>query len=114
MSDCLFCKIAAGQIPAEKIYETDTVIAFEDISPQAPVHILIIPVKHIVSADDPALAEGDILRDLFKAVRHIASMKGLDKDGYRIVTNHGEQAGQSVFHMHLHMLGGRQMKWPPG
>lgn len=114
MSDCIFCRIVRGEIPARKVYESETVTAFEDITPQAPVHVLIIPKEHISSVHDEELTKGDILKDIFKAVRETAEMKGLGNDGYRLVSNHLEKAGQSVFHLHFHMLGGRQMKWPPG
>ncbi len=114
MSDCIFCRIINGEIPAVKVYESTTVLAFEDITPQAPVHVLIIPKEHISSVHDEKLIKSDILNDIFKAVREIAEMKGLGNDGYRLVSNHLEKAGQSVFHLHFHLLGGRVMKWPPG
>ena len=96
MDDCLFCKIVEGEIPADIVYENDTVVAFRDINPQAPTHILIIPREHISTINDLAAAEG------------------LTDKGYRVVMNCGEGAGQSVFHIHLHLLGGRGFDWPPG
>jgi histidine triad (HIT) family protein len=110
--DCLFCRIAAGEIPAEIVYSDDTVVAFRDINPRAPTHVLAIPRRHIPSAADLTDADGSTLAALFGAVRHVAEEAGLR--GYRIVTNVGAEAGQSVFHLHLHLLGGRAMTWPPG
>ena len=110
MDDCIFCKIASGEFNTEFIYEDDEVLAFKDIQPQAPVHILIIPRNHFTSikeVNDPA-----IIGHLFTAGSKIA--RKLNLDDYRLVINTGKQAGQSVFHLHLHLLGGREMKWPPG
>ena len=111
--DCLFCKIVAGEIPARKLYEDDQVVAFHDIGPQAPVHFLVIPKKHIatlnhLTEDDKALA-GHIL---FTA-QHLAKEQGCD-DGFRVVMNCNELGGQTVYHIHMHVLGNRQMTWPPG
>ena len=111
MSDCLFCKIVAGEIPADKIFEDDEFVAFNDIRPQAPVHALVIPRKHIESLDDADDAE--LLGRLLLAVRRLAAETGV-AGGYRVVTNCGAPAGQSVFHIHFHLLGGRSMGWPPG
>lgn len=111
--DCLFCKIVAGQIPADKLYEDDEVVAFRDISPQAPVHFLVIPKKHIVG---PAFIEGEdelLIGRMLRAAAKIAAELGIT-DGYRLVLNNGLDAGQTVFHLHLHVLGGRLMHWPPG
>ncbi|MDW7773499.1 MAG: histidine triad nucleotide-binding protein [Desulfobulbaceae bacterium] len=109
---CLFCKILKGEIPADKLYEDEDILAFRDIAPQAPLHFLVIPKKHIggpgnVGADDERLI-GKVVRMGGK----IAKKEGIEH--YRIVMNHGEQAGQSVFHVHMHVLGGRSMSWPPG
>jgi histidine triad (HIT) family protein len=111
--DCLFCKIVAGEIPSDRVLETDDVIAFRDIAPQAPTHVLVIPRRHIPDAH--ALTDGDrpLLAALFDAVRRIADEAGLER-GYRVVTNVGPESGQTVFHLHLHLLGGRPMAWPPG
>jgi histidine triad (HIT) family protein len=113
VSDCIFCSIVKGDIPTSKIYEDDKVIAFNDITPQSPVHILIIPKEHIpsiIGIDN----NGDIISHIFSVINKIAKEKGLDKKGYRIVNNYGEEGGQTVPHLHFHLLGGRQMQWPPG
>jgi histidine triad (HIT) family protein len=110
--DCLFCRIAAGEIPAGVVYSDDAVVAFRDVNPRAPTHVLVIPRRHIPSAADLTDADGPTLAALFGALRHVAEESGLR--GYRIVTNVGAEAGQSVFHLHLHLLGGRAMTWPPG
>lgn len=114
MSDCLFCDICAGTIPATKVYETEAVVGFEDINPQAPVHVLFIPREHVASAAEVSAAHGDVLVELFTAAAAHAREKGIADSGYRIVTNVGDDAGQSVHHLHLHLVGGRQMMWPPG
>jgi len=111
--DCLFCGIAAGAIPADVVYEDPDVVAFRDIAPRAPTHVLVIPRRHIADAHSLTDADGEILARLFEVMRRIAGDAGLG-DGYRIVTNVGPQAGQSVFHLHFHLLGGRTMSWPPG
>jgi len=114
VSDCLFCKIANKEIPAQVVYEDDQVLAFNDIDPQAPTHILIIPKKHI--SDIVSLEEVDLplVGHMFKVMKKIAEEKGIDQDGYRIVANCREKGGQTVGHLHFHLLGGRQMMWPPG
>ena len=112
--DCLFCKIIAGEIPSNKVYEDDKVIAFHDISPAAPCHILVIPRKHVVSVSDVAAGETELLGHLLATANQIAAELGIDQDGFRYVINTGDMGGQSVFHLHLHILGGRQMEWPPG
>ncbi|NLW24090.1 MAG: histidine triad nucleotide-binding protein [Clostridia bacterium] len=114
MSDCLFCKIAQKEIPAQVVYEDEKVMAFNDINPQAPVHILVIPKKHIT--DLVNLEENDLslIAEIFKIIKQIAGEKGLDQEGYRVVNNCGEKGGQTVPHLHFHLLGGRQMNWPPG
>ncbi len=111
--DCLFCKIAQGDIPVDKLYEDDDVLAFRDISPQAPVHFLIIPKKHISGPADISEADENIMGKLLRTGAEIASREGI-RDGYRIVANNGEKAGQTVFHLHMHVLGGRSLSWPPG
>jgi len=110
--DCLFCRIAAGEIPAERVYEDDDVVVFRDINPKAPTHVLAIPRRHIASAANLTDADGELLASLFAALRHVAEEAGLR--GYRIITNVGAESGQSVFHLHFHLLGGRPMAWPPG
>jgi len=110
---CLFCKIIAGEIPADKLYEDDDILAFRDISPQAPVHFLVIPKKHIVG---PAFLEAEdeqLVGKMMRTGAKIAADLGL-ADGFRLVFNNGAGAGQTVFHIHLHILGGRQLEWPPG
>ncbi len=114
MSDCIFCKIAAGLIKATLVYEDDRVVAFPDINPQAPVHILIIPKKHIERVSALSDQDFSLVVDIHKAAKKLAEKHGLDKSGFRLVTNNGAGAGQSVDHLHYHMLGGRAMKWPPG
>ena len=113
-SDCFFCKIVAGDVPAEIIYKSDNVIAFRDINPQAPTHVLIIPRKHISTMNDINPEHEAIVGSLFIAAKSIAAQEGLSDDGYRVVINCNEAAGQTVFHLHLHLLGGRLMNWPPG
>jgi len=114
IEDCLFCRIVAGEIPADIVHETDDTLAFRDINPQAPTHILIIPRKHIATINDLDDADKAIVGSLFTAARDIAVMEGLADDGYRVVMNCNEAAGQTVFHIHLHLLGGRGLGWPPG
>ena len=113
-SDCLFCKILAGEIPAELIYESDTAVAFRDINPQAPTHVLVIPRKHISTINDIEVDDQAIIGSLYTAAKEIAKEQGIADDGYRAVMNCNEGAGQSVFHIHLHVLGGRALGWPPG
>lgn len=114
MSDCLFCKILDGDIPAEIVHETTTTLAFRDINPQAPTHVLIIPREHISTINDLDDRHEALVGSLFTAARQIAADAGLADDGYRVVMNCNEGAGQSVFHIHLHLLGGRPLSWPPG
>ena len=113
-SDCLFCKILAGDIPADIIYESDTALAFRDINPQAPTHVLIIPRKHIATINEISDDDQALVGSLYTAAREIAAAEGLADDGYRAVMNCNEGAGQTVFHIHLHLLGGRAFAWPPG
>jgi len=112
--NCLFCKILAGEIPADIVYESDTAIAFRDINPQAPTHVLIIPRKHISTINDIENDDQAIVGSLYSAAREIAAAEGLSDAGYRTVMNCNEAAGQTVFHIHLHLLGGRALTWPPG
>ena len=111
---CFFCQIASGEILTEKLYEDDLVIAFNDLEPQAPVHILIIPKQHIESINDISSANSHAIARIFEVTGKLAKEKGLTENGYRIVSNCGEWGGQSVMHLHFHLLGGRSMKWPPG
>jgi len=113
MSDCLFCKIAGGEIPSKKVFEDDEFFAFHDISPQAPTHVLVIPKRHIVSLDDAAADDQAMLGRLLLLCQRLARELGVS-GAYRVVNNCGAQAGQSVFHVHFHLLGGRPMGWPPG
>ncbi len=110
---CLFCRIVAGEIPADIIHEDDLVLAFRDINPQAPTHVLVIPKHHIDSAADIGPTDGDLLARLWATIADVADREGLSR-GWRVVTNVGRDAGQSVEHLHLHLLGGRPMAWPPG
>ena len=110
--DCIFCKIIKKEIPSSVIYEDDKVLAFNDIDPKAPTHILVIPKQHVDTVDQ--LTDMSVVADLFAVMKKIAAEKGLDKSGYRIVVNHGRDAGQAVSHLHFHLLGGRKLSWPPG
>ena len=111
---CLFCKIVNKQIPSKVLFEEDALIAFHDVNPQAPTHILVIPKQHIQSLNEATPADEALLGKLLLATRRAAEVAGLRDDGYRVVINSGKDAGQSVFHVHLHVLGGRRMDWPPG
>lgn len=113
VADCLFCRIVAGELPAELVYESDEAVAFHDIRPAAQVHVLFIPRRHIPSAADLTPDDGPLLADIFGAMSRTARDRGLEA-GYRVVTNVGPAAGQSVGHLHFHLLGGRSMSWPPG
>jgi histidine triad (HIT) family protein len=112
--DCIFCKIVSNQIPAKKVYEDEQVIALEDIAPVAPVHILIVPKKHLVNVLDLEPADHALVGHIHAVAAHIARERGIAENGFRIVTNTNAGAGQSVFHIHFHLLGGRSMTWPPG
>ena len=112
MSDCLFCRIASGEIPADIVLRTDDFVAFRDIAPQAPVHVLVIPVAHHVNAGELADADPLLAGSLLATAKAVAASEGLDD--YRLVLNTGAAAGQSVFHVHAHVLGGRSLSWPPG
>lgn len=112
MSECLFCKIAAGEIPADIVKKTDKFVAFRDISPQAPTHVLVIPTYHVASLNDAK--DPDLLGRMLAFARDLARELGIAERGYRVVANTNPDGGQTVFHLHLHLLGGRVMKWPPG
>jgi len=112
MSDCLFCKMVAGAIKPDVVFEDDHVLAFRDINPQAPVHILVIPKRHIVNLND--LADIELGGRILQTAVQLAEQEGLSDDGYRTVFNCNRHGGQAVYHLHLHLLGGRQMGWPPG
>ena len=114
MPDCLFCKILDGDIPADIVFESETAIAFRDINPRAPTHVLIIPRKHIATLNDIAVEDEAIVGSLYSAAREIAAEEGIADEGYRAVMNCNAAAGQTVFHIHLHLLGGRLLSWPPG
>jgi histidine triad (HIT) family protein len=114
MEDCLFCRIVNKKIPAKLVAEDDRIIAFEDINPQAPVHILLIPKDHYASLNEIPEEKRGILADVLLKAREIARARGIDQKGYRIVLNTARDSGQAVFHIHFHLLGGRIMNWPPG
>jgi len=114
MSDCLFCKICNGEIPADIVFENDDVLAFNDVNPQAPVHTLIIPKRHISTVNDLTQSDESIMGKLYTAAKIIAAEKDVSEEGYRLVVNCNEKAGQTVFHIHMHLLAGRAMTWPPG
>lgn len=114
MNDCIFCKIVNGEIPCEKIYEDDKIIAFNDINPEAPVHVLIIPKEHISMINDLNEENAGVVSHIFIKAKEIAEQLKIADTGYRIVTNCGIDGGQTVFHIHYHLLGGRELQWPPG
>jgi len=114
MEDCIFCKIINKEIPAELVFEDELIVAFNDINPQAPIHILIIPKEHFASLNDIPEEKKDILSHILLRARHIARNLGIDEKGYRIVLNTAKDSGQEVFHIHFHLFGGRRMTWPPG
>jgi histidine triad (HIT) family protein len=111
---CLFCKIVAGEIPSKRVYEDDELIAFEDINPQAPTHVLVIPRRHVASLNDLTEDDDRLIGVMVRRAAAIAESRGIDGAGYRTVFNCNSAAGQTVFHIHLHLLGGRRMTWPPG
>jgi histidine triad (HIT) family protein len=113
-ADCLFCRIVAGEIPATIVHADDLVVAFRDVSPRAPTHVLLVPREHIVSAADLTEAHGPLLGRLFAVAADLARAEGIVANGYRMTTNVGSWAGQSVPHLHLHLMGGRAFGWPPG
>ena len=112
--DCLFCKIIAGEVPSTKVYEDEYVYAFLDISPQAPEHVVIVPKEHIASANEINAENSALLAKIFEAVPKVAKERGIAEDGYRVVNNCGVMGGQTVGHLHFHLLGGRNLGWPPG
>ena len=114
MSDCLFCKMVSGEIQPDVVYEDDQVLAFRDVNPQAPLHVLVIPKTHIATTNDLDESNADIVARMTLAAKHIAAEEGVAESGYRMVMNCNPGAGQSVYHIHLHVLGGRPMTWPPG
>jgi histidine triad (HIT) family protein len=114
MSDCLFCKIVAGQIPAKVVHQDDDAVAFVDINPQAPTHILVVPRKHIPSLNDLGPEDDALLGRVLRVAAKLAAERGVAAEGWRAVVNTNAAAGQTVFHVHVHVLGGRQMGWPPG
>src|SRR6478736_9768355 len=114
MTDCLFCKIARREIPATLVYEDERVAAFQDLNPQAPTHILLIPKRHIATLNDLSTEDDQLIGELVRRAGAIAAERGLSAGGYRTVFNTNRDAGQTVFHIHLHLLGGRAMTWPPG
>ena len=114
MAECLFCAIVAGEIPATTVLETDRILAFRDINPQAPTHVLVIPKKHYPDAAALAAADPGLLGEVITAAHRVATAEGVAETGYRLVFNTGAQAGQTVWHVHAHVLGGRDLAWPPG
>ncbi len=113
-ADCLFCRIARGELPAKIVFENERILAFEDILPKAPVHILVIPKDHFASLNDAPDGAGDLLGEILLRAREIARERGIGESGYRIVLNTARDSGQEVFHIHFHILGGRRLAWPPG
>ncbi|HHQ42691.1 MAG TPA: histidine triad nucleotide-binding protein [Chromatiales bacterium] len=114
MTDCLFCKMANGEIEPDLVYEDDEVIAFRDINPQAPTHVLVVPREHIPTLNDLQPRHAELVGRMFLAAKEVARKEGIQESGYRTVFNCNRDAGQAVFHIHLHVLGGRPMAWPPG
>ncbi len=114
MGNCLFCKMVAGDIKPDVVYEDDSVLAFRDLNPQAPVHILVIPKKHISTINDMSHDDERLIGKLYMAAKKITKQEGISEDGYRAVINCNKDGGQAVYHIHLHLLGGRSMVWPPG
>lgn len=112
--ECLFCKIVAGEIPAKIVYNDEQIMAFADIAPRAPVHLLIIPKKHIATINDVEINDAVLLGKLILTAQSLAKEHGIDKSGYRLVFNTNSQGGQEIYHIHLHLLGGKQLTWPPG
>ena len=114
MADCLFCKIINRDIPASVLYEDDSVLAFSDVNPQAPTHILLVPKRHIAALNDLTPEDDQLVGELIRRAAAIATARGIATSGFRTVFNTNRDAGQTVFHIHLHLLGGRSMHWPPG
>lgn len=113
-SECVFCRIVAGEIPATILHAGERVVAFRDLHPAAPTHVLVVPREHVARMSDLEDRHGDTLADLFQVASHLARAEGVDRTGWRVVVNEGPDAGQSVFHLHAHVLGGRGLAWPPG
>jgi histidine triad (HIT) family protein len=114
MKDCIFCRIASGDLEVKLVHEDDDIVAFRDSNPQAPTHVLVVPRRHLATVNDLAETDAGLVGRLVLAARRIAAEEGIAEDGYRLVLNCNRGAGQSVFHIHLHLLGGRPMRWPPG
>ncbi|MDH5472905.1 MAG: histidine triad nucleotide-binding protein [Gammaproteobacteria bacterium] len=114
MTDCIFCKIISGDIPGDIVYQDDDVLAFRDLNPQAPTHVLVIPRKHIATTNDIQPEDAELIGKMYLAAKQIAKDEAIDEAGYRTVINCNRAAGQTVFHIHLHLLGARPMGWPPG
>lgn len=112
--DCLFCRIVAGEVPSDRVHEDDLLVAMRDIAPRAPTHVLILPREHIPSAADLSAEDGPLLGAIFEAAARLATSEGIAERGYRLVTNVGQWGGQSVDHLHFHLMGGRAFSWPPG
>jgi histidine triad (HIT) family protein len=112
--DCIFCQIANGKIPSQKVYEDEDLFAFHDIQPAAPTHVLVIPKKHLSTLMDVTEEDGALIGKIFIVIKKVAKQLGLDEAGFRVVNNMGEQGGQTVYHLHFHLLGGRELTWPPG
>lgn len=114
MSDCIFCKIVAGEIPSQKVYENDSILVFQDIHPVAPTHLLLIPKRHVDNICDPNLEDDLLPGAIFSGIRELSARLGLRENGFRVIVNYGRDAGEAVPHLHLHLLAGRQLAWPPG
>jgi histidine triad (HIT) family protein len=114
LADCIFCKIAAGEVPAEIVHETEHTVAFRDIQPQAPVHVLVVPRRHVENAATVTPDDAELVADLLVAARQVADREGVSQSGYRLVFNVGDDAANTVPHLHVHVIGGRRMGWPPG
>ena len=114
MHECVFCNIISKKMPAEFVYEDERIVAFRDINPQAPVHVLIVPRKHIETTNDVGEADKDLIGDMILVAKKVAEQEGVAESGYRLVMNCNENSGQEIYHLHLHLLGGRRMTWPPG
>ena len=114
MSDCLFCKIVSGEIPCDKLYENDKLIAFRDIDPKAPTHILVIPKKHIRSINELDIIDQNLAGEILLTAKEIAKIENIKSSGYRTIFNTNSDGGQTVYHIHMHVMGGRQLHWPPG
>ncbi len=112
--ECVFCRIAQGELGSDRVMEDDEVVAFRDLNPQAPTHVLVIPKRHIASLDVADEGDSDLLGRLLLAAKRVAAQEGLSDSGYRVVVNHGADGGQTVYHLHVHVLGGRGLTWPPG